>query len=154
MFDAVVLRALRSGIELFLHASSVHVEDTLGYSRQPAPLLTAKPAVFQTDTARGFAGVADDFPRGAVSLRLGGVTPDDLPLPRHEDVEILSHERRVWLSHRDLGDLVTRIIHTRSTPGQCPRLVLQTSNRCSGKHPSRGGWVLGSRSPPTSLAAR
>jgi hypothetical protein len=81
----VVLRALRSGIELFLHASSVHVENTLGYSRQPAPLLTAKPAVFQTDTARG-------------SLRLGGVTPDDVPLPHHEDVEILSHERRVWLS--------------------------------------------------------
>jgi nucleoside-diphosphate-sugar epimerase len=126
LFGQVLRVALSTGVELFLHASSIHVEDTLAYSRRPPSMLTAKPGGFQTIPTSGYGQgkrdeeaalqqVADRFPRGAVSLRLGAVTPDDRPLRDNDNPEVLDHERRVWLSHRDLADLGTKIICRKAT---------------------------------------
>lgn len=128
LFDAVLDTARRVGAGLFLHASSVHVEDTLAWSRAPRPPLRALPGTFETVPASGYGRAKRDeearlraaarhFPRGAVSLRLGGVTADDQPLRHHDEPAVLEHERRVWLSHADLGELVTAIIRTRDAPG-------------------------------------
>jgi nucleoside-diphosphate-sugar epimerase len=128
LFDTVLAAALQAGVAQFLHASSIHVEDTMAYSARPGPLLVARPGQFRTVPASGYGAakreqeaalraVADRFPRGAVSLRLGGVTRNDRPLAHHDDPAVLRHERRVWLSHRDLADLVIRIIDTSTGPG-------------------------------------
>ncbi|TFV55051.1 NAD(P)-dependent oxidoreductase [Mycobacterium sp. PS03-16] len=128
LFDAVLDTARRVGTGLFLHASSVHVEDTLAWARAPRPLLRALPEQFETVPASGYGrakrdeearlrAAARQFRCGAVSLRLGGVTADDRPLRHHDDPAVLDHERRVWLAHADLGDLLTAIIDTRREPG-------------------------------------
>lgn len=129
LFETVLEAALDAGVELFVHASSIHVEDTMAWARRAgAPLLTARPGAFATETPSGYGrskreqearlrSVADRFARGAVSIRLGGVTPDDAPLARAEDPAVLDHERRVWLAHDDLADLVSAVIAIRRTPG-------------------------------------
>ncbi|MBO0679889.1 NAD(P)-dependent oxidoreductase [Mycolicibacterium sp. S2-37] len=128
LFDTVLEVALAEGVALFLHASSIHVEDTMAWLRREGTPLVARPNAFRTDTPSGYgrskraqeaqlAAAADRFARGAVSLRLGGVTPDGAPLRQHHDPAVLDHERRVWLSHADLADLVRRLIDSRSEPG-------------------------------------
>jgi nucleoside-diphosphate-sugar epimerase len=127
LFDAVLDAALAEDVGLFLHASSIHVEDTMAWSRRSAPALTAEPGRFRTATPSGYGqskreqetrlqAVAQRFARGAVSVRLGGVTPDDAPLAHDDDPAVLDHERRVWLAHDDLADLVWAIIETRAEP--------------------------------------
>ena len=129
LFDTVLDAALVADVGLFLHASSIHVEDTMAWAqRAGAPLLTARPGVFATRPASGYGqskreqearlrAVAHRFARGAVSLRLGGVTSDDAPLAHDDDPAVLDHERRVWLAHDDLADLVSAIIGARRAPG-------------------------------------
>jgi nucleoside-diphosphate-sugar epimerase len=128
LFDAVLDAALAADVGLFLHASSVHVEDTMTWSRRPGPALTAAPGLFRTETPSGYGqskreqearlqAAAHRFGRGAVSLRLGGVTPDDTPLAHDGDPAVLDHEQRVWLAHDDLADLVSAIIRARDAPG-------------------------------------
>jgi nucleoside-diphosphate-sugar epimerase len=128
LFDAVLDAALAEDVGLFLHASSIHVEDTMARSSRPGPALTAEPGLFRTATPSGYGqskreqearlqAAAHRFARGAVSVRLGGVTPDDAPLAHHDEPAVLDHERRVWLAHADLADLVWAIIRTRAAPG-------------------------------------
>ncbi|BBY18848.1 NAD-dependent epimerase/dehydratase family protein [Mycolicibacterium litorale] len=129
LFDAVLGAALTAGVGLFLHASSIHVEDTMAWAqRGDAPLLTARPGVFATETPSGYGrskraqearlqAVGHRFGRGAVSMRFGGVTPDDAPLSTGDGPAVLDHERRVWLAHDDLGELVSAVVRTRSAPG-------------------------------------
>jgi|GEM_PF-1514197 nucleoside-diphosphate-sugar epimerase len=109
------------GPKQFIHASSIHVEDTLGFLGRNSGLLVAKPNEFMTEPASGYGRskraqeiavrhLAPVFTRGAVSVRLGGVTSDNLPLQQHRRPEVLDHEQRVWLEHSDLGRLVENLI--------------------------------------------
>jgi nucleoside-diphosphate-sugar epimerase len=95
--------------------------------KRSGALLLAKPRTFATEPVSGYgrskraqeasleAG-AHNFEAGAISIRLGGVTPTGMPLASHSKPAILEHERKVWLDHDDLGDLVLRIIDQHTTP--------------------------------------
>lgn len=128
LFDAVLEGSAAVGVGLLLHASSIHVEDTLGFMRRRSgEMLVAEAGRFATQTVSGYGKVkreqeaalkaqAQQFPRGAVSLRLGGVTPNNRPMTEHRDQEVLWHEQSVWLSHGDLASLVLKIVAEPSTP--------------------------------------
>ncbi|MFS0898014.1 NAD-dependent epimerase/dehydratase family protein [Mycolicibacterium litorale] len=153
LFETVLDAALDARVGLFLHASSVHVEDTMSWARRTgASLLTARPGVFATETPSGYGrskrdqearlqAVADRFARGAVSLRLGGVTPDGAPLAEAEDPDVLEHERRVWLAHDDLAELVSTIIGVRATPGFDVVYAVSDNPRRFHDVSNRYGWT-------------
>ncbi|MGE2717198.1 NAD-dependent epimerase/dehydratase family protein [Mycolicibacterium litorale] len=153
LFETVLDAALAAGTGLFLHASSVHVEDTAAWAQQAgAPLLTARPGVFATETPSGYGrakreqearlrDVADRFARGAVSLRLGGVTAEDAPLARADDPAVLDHERRVWLAHDDLADLVSALVDARDEPGFDVVYAVSDNPRRFHDVSNRYGWT-------------
>jgi nucleoside-diphosphate-sugar epimerase len=128
LFEHALIAAKSVRAKLFIHASSIHVEDSLGHmEEQTDTLLQARPGVFTTQPASGYGQSkrgqeallqdnAHAFEHGAVSIRLGGVTPANAPLRGHAKPAILAHEQKVWLSHDDLSDLVLRIIDQRTTP--------------------------------------
>lgn len=92
LLEVVLEATLTEGVRLFLHASSIHVEDSMAWAqRVGAPLWRARAGMFATEPASGYGAskreqetrlqaVADRLAHGAVCLRLGGVTPDDTPL--------------------------------------------------------------------------
>jgi nucleoside-diphosphate-sugar epimerase len=153
LFTQTVAAAQVSGAKLFIHASSVHVEDSLGYILSGnKDLLVARPRQFLTETHSGYGKAkreqeatleeqATGFTRGAVSLRLGGVTADNLPLRKFGDRAILEHEQRVWLEHGDLGDLVLRIIAQKDTPSY--EVLYAVSNNTGRFHDTANpfGWT-------------
>ena len=123
LFNAVVKASHHMGVKKFIHASSVHVEDTRGFIQNGKGRLKPIPSVFHTEPVSGYGHAKRDqeaqlqsdaklFSGGVVSVRLGGVRPNNLPIPTHEhaDADILDHERRVWLEHSELADLMKRII--------------------------------------------
>lgn len=121
LFNTALRGAIESEATQFIHASSIHVEDTMEFSARNSGLLAPQPRVFATETKSGYGQGkreqelwleehAGRFERGAVSIRLGGVTPDNAPMKEHGDPSVLAHEQRVWLEHGDLADLVGRII--------------------------------------------
>ncbi len=117
-----VLRAAQSAqVPQFIHASSIHVEDTHGHMRGGEGMLQAMPRHYQTKTPSGYGenkrlqeqlieAAAPRFAEGAVGLRLGGVNPNNRPPEHHADSQILEHEQRVWLDHADLVNLVEHIL--------------------------------------------
>ncbi|MCG5432943.1 hypothetical protein LV457_11690 [Mycobacterium sp. MYCO198283] len=120
LFVQALRGALTAGVPMFLHASSIHVEDTLHYGGPP---LRALPKQFATAAASGYGrskrqqeealqASADRFPHGAVSLRLGAVTADNRP-PISDDPALAEHERRVFCDRRDLAALVVAILAAR-----------------------------------------
>lgn len=121
LFHAALQGAEHAGAKKFIDASSIHVEDTMEFSALSSDLLTPEPGVFMTETKSGYgqgkreqelrlAERARRFERGAVSIRLGGVTSHNEPLKEHDDPRVVAHEKRVWLEHGDLANLVGRII--------------------------------------------
>lgn len=123
LFTTVLEASKSAGVDKFIHASSIHVEDTMGHMDAGNGLLRPEAGEFATEPASGYGyakreqeqqlqAQADKFDRGAVSLRLGGVRPNNQPMQDHEhpDADIVEHERRVWMEHSELADLVGRII--------------------------------------------
>lgn len=122
LFDVALQVALdQDSITQFIHASSIHVEDTLGALRRNMHLV-ARPGLYQTNAVSGYGeakrsqedalqSVARRFKDGAVSLRLGGVRANNLP-PTDSNPEIHEHEQRVWLEHSELVGIVQAIIDT------------------------------------------
>lgn len=152
LFESILQAAKDVGVKLFIHASSIHVEDSLTHMRRSSDeLLVARPGVFMTEPVSGYGRSkreqeamleteAHNFERGAVSIRLGGVTPTGLPLSSHADPDILEHERKVWLDHDDLASLVLKIIELHTTPDyDVVYAVSDNSNRIHGIA-NRYGW--------------
>lgn len=124
LLTATLTAAKQAGVNKFIHASSIHVEDTMGHLRgENDTQLHAAPGEFSTQPASGYGhskreqeatleSESHHFKGGAVSIRLGGVRPDNLPLGHddHPDPEVVAHEQKVWIEHSELADLVGRII--------------------------------------------
>jgi dTDP-4-dehydrorhamnose reductase len=153
LFNTVLEASKNAGVDKFIHASSIHVEDTMGHMDTGDGLLRAEAGEFSTEPASGYGYAkreqeqhlqmqADKFDRGAVSLRLGGVRPNNLPMQDHEhpDADIVEHERRVWMEHSELADLVGRIIEHDSPVGY--DVVYAVSNNEGRIHDTsnRYGW--------------
>jgi len=122
IFDSVLNASINADIDQFIHASSIHIEDTLGFNEtHPGEFLIAQPKRFQTEISSGYGKAKREqevfvesaspyFRNGAVSVRLGGVTKNNEPMLQHANPVILDHERKVWLEHGDLSDLIGRIL--------------------------------------------
>jgi len=152
LFNAAIRGAAEQGVKQFIHASSIHVEDTMEFSATNSGLLEPAPARFVTKTKSGYGvGKREQesllsentqlFEHGAVSIRLGGVTPDNLPMQQHADAEVLAHEHAVWVEHADLADLVARIIEQKNDASH--EVVYAVSNNDNRFHDTRNryGWT-------------
>jgi nucleoside-diphosphate-sugar epimerase len=141
----------------------------MAWPRRSTEPLRAVPGRFRTVTPSSYGrskraqearlqSVAHRFAHGAVSLRLGAVTPDGAPMAHHDDPAVLDHERRVWLAHDDLGELVSRIIDARTAPGYDVVYAVSAADRFHDVA-NRYGWApdqstaTGSgRTQPSSIA--
>ena len=104
----------------FIHASSIHVENTQSFVERGNDTLIAKPREFVTNVTSGYGRrkraeevaverLAPMFKNGAVSLRLGGVTPSNVPLREHKRPGLAEHEQKVWLEKDDMAQLVNLV---------------------------------------------
>lgn len=114
MNENVYEAAQAAGVPKVVMASSVHADYFLDW-RGPGLITPTRPPlghhaygcakVIVEEMGRE-ASAATDGARGlhVVCLRYGAVTPHDKPHPTDP------WERRVWLSHRDMTDLVARVV--------------------------------------------
>jgi len=130
---------IRSGrdmnIKKLIIASSIHVEDTHGWH---GPDLL-KPDKFYTNPVSAYgkskrlqekwlARHADEFSGGVAAIRLGGVTPNNLPLQQHSSDSVLKHEQSVFLSHEDLVNAVSTILELPEVPGHFTAFYAVSNN--------------------------
>jgi nucleoside-diphosphate-sugar epimerase len=133
----VMIAAASAGVERLILASSTHV---LGgpYTTQPAPFRESAPPAPESayGASKLFAerlgrSIATCYGITVIALRLGWITtgenrPEDLPDDRG---------RAMWLSDRDLCQLITRAIEAELEPG---RFVV-----CHGTSANRGSpWLI------------
>lgn len=123
LLNSALQAAIRAGAQQFVHASSIHVEDSVGYMQThgPSEMLVAKPREFVSRPASGY-GLAKriqelvvgqsscNFISGAVSIRFGAVQADNMPISKDDDPTVREHTRRVWLDHADQAALISSII--------------------------------------------
>ena len=121
MLSGVLRTALSIGASQFIHASSVHVEDSFGLVANP-PLepVQACAQQFLTEPTSGYGWAKRDqevlvrtfapqFVGGAVSVRFGCVRPDNQP-PPDENPAVAKHERAIWLENSDAAALIDCIV--------------------------------------------
>lgn len=152
IFDSTLQTALGSGIRQFIHASSIHIEDSLGFmkDRSDNDFLTTCPGKFQTSTPSGYGKrkrmeesaleyVSRSFVDGVVSLRLGAVQPDNTPKTNRSDPVEIEHTRKVWLEHGDLARLVSSVIENPLTGYQAVYATSDNTGRFHD-HTNNFGW--------------
>jgi nucleoside-diphosphate-sugar epimerase len=164
LFRNTLQASLRATVRQFIHASSVHIEDSFGYSASfpdtTSELLVARPGIFSTPSVTGYGNTkrlqeaeletfSSLFPDGAVSLRFGGIRTNNRP-PSEEEVEpITIHERRTWLENGDLTRLMTAVLEQPSPGYQTMYAVSDNYERFHdisnnfGWEPQAGYWPRG-----------
>lgn len=122
MFQTVMHLAASVGVRQFVHASSVHVEDSLRLFESPPPVLIRPEAgLYITSCPSGYGygkrmqeralqSFARHFVLGAVSVRFGCMRADNQQ-PSDANPALAAHERAVWLDNDDAAALIDCIVN-------------------------------------------